>query len=372
MVSHRFESLFKKLFSAEEEQHAGANTRSPAVVAAWALLQCVYRLRSAMCFDTLLTLAPAALWGLVAQAVELTKPTVIAALSVLSPGEVGSIATKSATSGSAAPVSNVAGTSTDNIAVVERRLMGILINSSLSSVPGVVKTSTNLLMSVAAAAAKEAQAHDELIHQYLHVWLAIVALPLSAAHLDNNLTSTKHNTSSVKDTTSVGNKRSLHQDAESFDFFADNDSAEEDSNLRGNNNSSRKRLRKKNESVARSQSSDVVHPFVSSLGSPSRGGNSNNRDRKKVFVLFEQQRQFLVDHTLQGCVVGVLLHQLSSINYNNTTTSIYTKSGVNRLCIAVEAILALLEHSTAADADCWTVTLETSISHLLGTWRSDL
>ena len=368
MVSHRFESLFKKIFSADFLD-AGANTRSPPVVAAWALLQCVYRLSGVMCFDTLFTLAPAALWGLVAQAVELTKPTVIAALSVLSRGDVGSIATNSSTSGSAAPVSNGAGTFTGNIDVVERRLMEIIGSISPSSIPAAVKSSTNSLISITITTAKEAQPHDELIYQYLLVWLTIIALPLSAAHLDNNRKSAKDTATSEKDTTSVGYKRSLHQDAESFDFFADNDSAEEDSNLRGNNNSSRKRLRKKNESVARSQSSDVVHPFVPSLGSPSRGGNSNNGDKKKVFVLFEGQRQFLVDHSLQGCAVGVLLHQLSSINYKYPTTSTYTKSSVNGLCSAIESILALLEHSTAVGADCWTVTLETSISQLLGTCR---
>ncbi len=339
MESRRFESLFQHLFSTCALD-SSANTRSPAVVAAWALLQCVHRLTSAMCFDTLLALAPASFWGLVAQAVDIAKPTVLSVMGVLTQAERGS----------------VAGTSSVSIAEVERRLMGSIVKTAGSTLEGANQPSTKLFSTTAC----DTHLHDEFMHQYLFVWLAIVALPLSTTHLDNT-TSTKHN-STEKDTTSIGNKRSLHQDAESFDFFADNDSAEEDSNLRHNG---RKRLRKKNESVARSQSSDV-HPFVPSLSS----GNNSGEDKKKVFVLFEQQRQFLVDHALQGCGVGVLIHQLSNTDYGSSTatSNSSTKYSVHGLCIAIETILALLEHSTAVDADCWTLTLETSVSHLLGTF----
>lgn len=357
VVSRRFESHFRNLFSTisvdsnvaggsiSHTEEGGLN--SIAVTAAWVLLQCVYRLHSVMDFDTLVHLLPVSLWGLVAQAVDIVKPTVIAAVRVHS--LVQSNVTAPVASASA-PATYIADNAIGNPAILERRLIEVLSHTT-SSVLTINTYPT------------EVQLHDELLQHYIRVWLTIITLPLTNTHLNN--TTTIINTTSARstDTTNVGNKRPLPQDAESFDFFAENDSAEEDSNLRAGG---RKRLRKKNESVVRSQQTDVVHPFVPSLSSGGR--NSDNTDSvEKVFVLFEQQRQFIVDQSLQGCIVSVLLHQLHNNNSaSTTTTTSSTRSCVNRLCSAIESVLALLEHSTAADADCWTVTLETALGKLLG------
>lgn len=356
VVSRRFESHFRHLFSTisvdssvacSNISHTGeGGLNSIAVTAAWVLLQSVYRLHSVMSFDTLVHLLPVSLWGLVAQAVDIVKPTVIAAVRVHSLVQSNVTATTAATSASADPVAD---SRKANPAILERRLMEILSHTATS----VFTINTY---------PTEVQMHDELLQHYILVWLTIITLPLANTHLDNTTTIIKTTTTTSTDTTSAGNKRPLPQDAESFDFFAENDSAEEDSNLRGGG---RKRLRKKNESVIRSQQIDVVHPFVPSLSSGGR--NSDTSSGEKVFVLFEQQRQFIVDHSLQGCIVSVLIHQLHNNNSaSTTTTTSSTRSCVNRLCSAIESVLALLEHSTAVDADCWTVTLETALGKFLG------
>lgn len=338
------------------------------LTASWALLQCASRLSDASSYDNLIRLLPSAVWRILGCALEATRATMVgfAQAAVNSSSYSASRLSTTATSTSS---HNLGGaTSTANTPRARQSLQTVQEGGSSSSLNAYAGDNANangdasldasqleeLLTDVLSLDVNETElpssrlpvrCMEDSIENYVLVWLKVAALqvPPGMAAIDNS-SSAASSSAGADSSVAAGSKRSRApgqgqmpgqvqlQDADSFDFFADQDSGAEDNSAGG----TRKRLKKKSDS------------FV-----PVSGANKSVTSRASAFGLLVQNEAFLSAFELHGSAVIVLIRRLSQqddVSSEVLTTAVeYVTQAVTRylmdgttISVALESALTLL------------------------------
>lgn len=345
LQAKRILSQFRALLTQSILSNDGGNsdTADP-LAAAWMLLQCVSRLLDVSCVDTLVALLPRWIWKIVAAALDLTRSSV-----------VGFAAASSSTN---APTAPGASTSNHNLAESISAATSPRAGQTPATSLDVAELESCMLRittpdNSAVPALLPVRCTDDALEPFVLVWLRVLCLPASPVWMD--ATADSSTSAAAATVTSgagasshlppaAGSKRGRVQDAESFDFFADQDcDADEPHN---GNNSARKRLKKKKDSLP-----PAVAASTEQRASPSPSVS---------FGLLDHSEAFLSEFELQGSAAIVLI-SLVNQQFEGPTSP----AGADSLAAVVEHVMQVVTRYLM-DGAILSVALESALIKLMG------